>query len=341
MTKVEAKQMAKFKTLIILSTIVVGLIVGYSFSQSKYRGYCEKKVIMMDTFVTVKTYGTKKVASRALNAAFKELKSVEGFSSFTISSSELYKLNRQKTLKPSASFTALLNLSNKAYKMTDGYFDPSFSLLQKAYGFYDGKGRLPTPKELANLLTHVGFEKVLTQNDENVQLASSSLIDFGGIAGGFAIEKAINAIRLQGCKTFFIDDGGDIWIEGEKPDKQPWRIAVRDPRNQGQLALIETRDNVAISTSGDYERFVTVNGKKYGHIMNPKTGIPADHYRSVTVVASSPFLADIYSTTLFAMPPKLATKWANDRSIPVIIVTASNTVIVNDIGKIWYQKIIK
>lgn len=302
---------------------------------------------LMNTMVTIKAYGDAQLTRNALEKGFAVFSQVEKFASFHLPDSETSRLNRDGVLDPSDEMKPLLDEVGRTFAETDGYFDPTFAILQKAYGFYhpEKTGRQPDQAEIEKCLEKTGFDKVVSfdAGGKSVRLASGSLLDFGGIAGGYAVKLAADAIRTTGCKCFLIDDAGDIWFEGKKADGSPWRIAVRDPR-QGQgssLAVIESFSPAAISTSGNYERFVTVDGKRLGHIMDPFTGRPAEHFQSVTVIASSPIDADVYSTAIFAMPPQKGLDWAEKRKIPVLILTAANQILLNSPGEKWFKMLKK
>jgi len=296
--------------------------------------------IMMDTIVSITVYGAEETAKPALQKGFKAMADVDKMASFHLRDSELGRLNSQGFIIPSASFALLLQDTTNAFDISEGYFDPTFAVLHKAYGFYDGNGRTPSDDEMKNLLDEIGWNKKVRLTRENISIASGTLLDFGGIAGGFAVEEAAAAIKSVSSSAFFIDDGGDLWMEGRKPNGFPWKVAVKDPRGEGSLAVIETFDSIAVSTSGDYERFVMAEGKKICHIMNPKTGKPADYYRSVTVIAGNPLNADILSTTLFAMEPDKARQFADEKNIPAIFLPASGTTWMSKSGSKWFSNIV-
>ncbi len=338
----------RIKKRLVLSSITVLLLILFSswfyvhgdslfFSDTRF---------LMNTAYTIKVYGIK--GYLGMQAAFKKIDEIEKQTSFYKESSGLYTLN--KTGKYEYNFNnkykrdLLREIAIQSKFMcenTNGYFDPSFALLHEIYGFHtlEKTGRLPNEKELADTLLKCGYSKVLNINEQNLTIASGSMIDFGGIVGGFSIIYAREILKAAGCKAFLIDDAGDIWFQGEKPDKSPWKVSVRDPRDGGNLALIESKTPLAISTSGDYERYVVVDGKKYGHIMDPKTGKPAAYYDSVTVVTLDPIQSDVLSTALFAMPPEKAYKWAEDKNVAALFLEKSGKINVTPRGKLYFSKI--
>ena len=340
----------KIKKKLILSNVTILLLVLFSswfyvhgnsifFSDTKF---------LMNTAYTIKVYGLR--GYFAMKAAFKKIDEIEKQTSFYEKSSGLYTLN--KTGKYEYNFNnkykrdLLREIAIQAKFMcenTNGYFDPSFAALHEIYGFHtpEKTGRLPNEQELKDTLLKCGYSNVLHINEKDLTIASGSMIDFGGIVGGFSIIYAREILKAAGCKAFLIDDAGDIWFQGEKPDKSPWKVAVRDPRDGGRLALIESRTPLAISTSGDYERFVVVDGKRYGHIMDPKTGKPAAYYDSVTVVTLDPIQSDVLSTALFAMPPEKAYKWAEDKNVAALFLAKDGKITVTPRGKLYFSEIKK
>ncbi len=296
--------------------------------------------LMMDTMILIRAYGGEKVARPAIDRGFAEFARVEKSASIHLPDSEATMLNQSLNLEPSPLMSNLLKLAIKAFEQTNGFFDPTFAVVQKAYGFHDPNriGRQPDQAEILQLLENIGLtKKVDFAEDGGVSMASGTMLDFGGIAGGYAVKLAAEAMRKSGCAAFLIDDAGDIWFEGSKPDGSSWKISIRDPRDNSALALIESRLPVAISTSGSYERFVLVDGKKLGHIMNPFNGRPVDYYQSVTVIASDPVDADVFSTAAFAMPENEALSWTEKMAVPALFLTSDNRLLINKVGSSWFK----
>lgn len=300
--------------------------------------------IMMDTLVTINTYAASKDAEEVrafIDHGFSQFAAVEQMASFHLPESELSMLNDSGAHDPSSGFLRLVEESLRLHEETMGYFDASFAVLQSAYGFYDGNHRVPGEDEIKKLMSLTGLSKVIEVADNRLKLASGSLIDMGGIAGGYAVDIVAEELRKKGLKSFLIDDAGDIWLEGLKPGAKPWRVAVRDPRNNGVLAIITSAVPVAISTSGDYERFIEIGEKKYGHIMNAKTGRPVDYYSSVTIIASTTIKADAYSTAAFAMPPAVAFEWVENMKLPALFLTNEGEIYLSSSGKNWFSQVVQ
>jgi thiamine biosynthesis lipoprotein len=128
-------------------------------------------------------------------------------------------------------------------------------------------------------------------------------IDLGGIAKGYAVDAAIRVLKEKNVESAMVNAGGDIYVLGRKHGK-PWRIGIRHPRRGGEiLGIVEVEDK-AIVTSGDYERYFFSEGKRYHHILNPKTGYPANECQSVTIVAKKATIADGLATGVFVLGPR-------------------------------------
>lgn len=319
----------------------VALAAAWFLLPGKATSPLKQSEFLMDSTTTITAYGPDSVTSNGVSRAFGVLHAVDALASFHRPDSELSRLNRERRLLPTASMAALLRAASEAAFLSQGNFDATFAGLHQAYGFYSGKGRLPPPGEISECLAHVGWSRQVTETSGEITLATGTLIDLSGIAGGWAVEAAAEALRQAFCMTFFIDDGGDLWMEGSKPDDTPWRVAVKDPRREnGILATIETSQPTAISTSGDYERFVIVEGRKIGHIFDPHSGVPAEYYHSVTIIASTPVAAEILSKTLFCLPPEKAREYADQRRIPALFLPASGTTWMTEAGQSWFHNVV-
>ncbi len=338
----------KIKKKLVLSCITVLLLVLFSswFYVNGDRLYFDDTIFLMNTAYTIKVYGIR--GYLGMQAAFKKINEIEKMTSFYEPESGLYTLNKtgkyiyNTNNKHNMDLLKTIAMGAKfMYENTDGYFDPSFAALHEIYGFHTPEkiGKLPSDSQLQYTLLKCGYNHVLHIKENEMTLNEGAMIDFGGIVGGYSVLTAREILRAAKCKAFLIDDAGDIWFEGEKPDKSPWKIAVRDPRDGGNLAMIISKTPLAISTSGDYERYVEIDGKKYGHIMDPKTGKPANYYDSVTVVTLDPIQSDVLSTALFAMPPEKAYKWVEDKQIAALFLDKEGKITLSTKGKLYFSNL--
>jgi len=193
----------------------------------------------------------------------------------------------------------LLILALKVKQQSGGAFDPALGELNLLWGFSgDDTPSSPPPVQAiedaippAHCIEHQGRQWIRTDR--------RCLLDFGAIAKGYAIDRGIAVLRQHGIRNALINGGGDIRLIGSH-GKRPWHNGIRHPRKKGEvIERLNLQGDVSIVTSGDYERFFMYQGKRYHHLINPKTGWPATKVQSATVIASSATLADAWSTALF------------------------------------------
>lgn len=224
-------------------------------------------------------------------------------------SSEISRLNRAPadsavTLSPDLGGCLARALELRA--ASGGAFEPGAEPLMRLWGFYRREGRLPGESELAELLPRLGDYRYETDTRRFTKLTGEAAIDLGGIAKGFALDLAAAGLRDLGLSSALVDLGGNLYCIGRAAPDRAWRVGIRDPLDRDRLfASLELEDE-AVATSGSYERFVVIDGRRYGHIMNPATGRPAEGLLSATTVCADATLGDGLSTALFVLGPKAA-----------------------------------
>ncbi len=189
----------------------------------------------------------------------------------------------------------LLQFADRCYQLSDGLFDITSGVLGKAWRF-DGSNRLPGQSQLDELLCTVGWEKV-EFNPQYVRLPAGMQIDFGGIGKEYAVDKVLTDLKQHCDREIMVNFGGDCHASGPPAQQGAWMTGIENPLKPGDAAEVIRLARGALATSGDAYRFIVANGKRYGHILNPKTGWPAtDSPRSVTVAAGTCTEAGILST---------------------------------------------
>ncbi len=194
----------------------------------------------------------------------------------------------------------VINLFHRALQVSqdsEGCFDITVGPLSRLWGFFNKSNLLPSPEKIKSTLKYVGIEKILEQDGALVLLQGMEL-DWGGIAKGLAVDLASQSLIKMGVSSGFINAGGDLCCWGKNPDSQPWQVGIKHPRKSGFLGVLSL-ENLAAATSGDYQRFFEVNGVRYHHIFDPKTGYPAQGKQSVTVIGPEAVFCDALSTALF------------------------------------------
>ena len=188
----------------------------------------------------------------------------------------------------------LLNYAVTCYSESNGLFDITSGILRRAWRF--DQGALPDEVQVHDLLERVGWDKLCWMPPVLEFPVPGMEIDFGGVVKEYAVDRAAVICREAGARHGFVNLGGDIRIIGSHPDGRPWRIGIRHPRRPGALIQTLSLHAGGLASSGDYERCITVDGVRYGHILNPRTGWPVRHLASVSVVGDLCVVAGSAST---------------------------------------------
>lgn len=274
--------------------IVTCLILALSLlSACTSDGVWEHSFFALDTVITLKC---SKESAEKIEEIIREYESIL---SPTLAESELYKLNNnlQQHLSPKFRevFDAAYNMSEK----TDGAYNFAIYPLILKWGFTTKNYAVPTHEDIKEISPKINF-KNLKIKDNKLLAERGAMMDFGGIAKGFICDKAVTLLKSEGEKNALLSLGGNVYALGNKQGKK-WEIAIKNPFSD-DFAGILSAENRAVVTSGAYERYFEENGKLYHHIIDPKTGYPAENdLASVTIVSESATLADGYSTALFVM----------------------------------------
>ncbi|EDM25343.1 thiamin biosynthesis lipoprotein [Lentisphaera araneosa HTCC2155] len=219
--------------------------------------------------------------------------------------SEISLLNKSAHLEPVKCSDLLWEnviLAKSMYDLTEGNFDVTVGPLMRLWGFYSKQGEAPSDQEIDEVLKITGFDKIVLDPEQKTVFfkVEGMVLDFGGITKGYAVDKVIEMLQKRGYERGLVDLGGNIRVLKESPpDREFYPMGIRDPRNQAhQITRVDMLNN-AISTSGNYERYVTYKGVRYPHIINPKTGRPQMGVDSVSVICPEAVYADALSTAFF------------------------------------------
>jgi thiamine biosynthesis lipoprotein len=267
---------------------------------------------MMGTIIQMTSVGVpEEQAGPVLDAALDEMKRLEGLLSEWKPDSDVSKVNDNAGVAPVHVGPELrdnVRVGLQVARWSDGAFDVSWAALRGLYLFQPGQERVPTDAELKAKLPLVNYRDiVLDDKQETVFLKRKGMqLGLGGIAKGYALEKAADILRARGIVNYMIFGGGQVLVNGHKGDRA-WRVGVQHPRLNDYFGFVEA-DSGSIATSGDYEHAFTKDGKRWHHIIDLKTGRPVQHTASVTVVSESAFYADAIDTALFIMGAKKALK---------------------------------
>jgi len=217
--------------------------------------------------------------------------------------SEISVFNKSKT-GARFSFFAPLNIAKEVYDASGGAFDPTVMPLVNAWGFGpQKKGDLPDSAKIDSLRSFVGFDKIRFNNDSVWKTDPRAQLDFGGIGQGYGADVIANFLLSKGVENMFVELGGEGLALGRNLEKgKPWNIAVLDPENTDEFKAYVSLSDRAYTTSGNYYNYREVNGQRFAHTIDPKTGYPAaTSILSVTVFARDCTTADAWDTALMAM----------------------------------------
>lgn len=224
----------------------------------------------------------------------------------------------------------LITRAVKISELTEGAFDITYASMDRIWKFDGSMNHLPTDDEIAQSIRKVGYKNiVLDPEHQTVFLKNKGMrIGFGAIGKGYAADKAKQLLISEGVNGGIINASGDLTTWGTQPDGSPWMVGITNPLNKNKVFSWFPLDNNAVVTSGNYEKFVEFNGKKYTHIIDPRTGWPVSGLTSVTIFAPKAELADALATSVFVMGRETGIDFINQ-------LPGMECVIVDDNGKIF------
>ncbi|MEK7466496.1 MAG: FAD:protein FMN transferase [Planctomycetota bacterium] len=267
------------------------------------------KGTLMGSSAGIEVYGPDQAACDAAVAdARAEIERLDVMMTDWKPDSPLMDINKAAGLKPVKVPPELLFLVQKSLELselTEGAFDISFAGAGKLWNWRAPDPKIPTPEEVRASLVNVGWKGIVVDEKEStVFLTKPGMrIGLGAIAPGYAGDRAMEKIRAHGIKDAMVDMSGDLMLIGQKSG-EPWKVYINHPRVKDEFVAVIPVSNAAIGTSGDYERFFIKDGKRYSHIIDPRTGYPADGCQSVTVVAPVLAFADALAVGLFVLGPE-------------------------------------
>ncbi|MFH1905308.1 MAG: FAD:protein FMN transferase [bacterium] len=260
----------------------------------------------MGTEVNIIVVGKSRAVIRsAVQAGFKEISRIEDIASAYKPDSELCSLNKAGEYESSRELLYVINEARYTSVLSDGAFDITCKPLIDLWHNARETKEFPDTQNILNTLSLVGYKNILIKNN-NVKFDKAGMkIDLGGLAKGYAVDMAMDLIKNYDIKGALINAGGDIRAIGKREDGKLWEIGIKHPRERNRIIGLINLENSAVATSGDYERFFMLNGKKYSHIIDPRTGYPVDNQIvSVSVLSSDCLTCDNLATALTVLGEK-------------------------------------
>lgn len=286
----------------------------------------------MDTYMTVTVYGNE--AEEAAEAALAEIERLDALLSTGDEDSEVYSINANGGGTLSEDTEYLLQRSLELWESTGGCFEITIYPVMDAWGFTDDDFQVPTGETLETLLTLVDSSKIVYDEENSmITLEEGMAIDFGGIAKGYTSSQIMEIFGEYDITGGLVSLGGNIQVTGDKPTATTWKVAVQNPDEDGDYLCILEVDDVAVITSGGYERYFEEDGVTYHHIIDPTTGYPANNgLTSVTIVCDDGTKADGLSTSLFIMGTETAIEYwrAHSDEFDVVLLDEEGTIYISE-----------
>ncbi|MGE5255416.1 MAG: FAD:protein FMN transferase [Hyphomicrobiales bacterium] len=226
--------------------------------------------------------------------------------------SEISRFNRfqqtNKEFRISADFLYVMKMADRIYRLSDGAWDGTVNPLVDLWGFgrTGRRDRVPPPGQIAALLGDTGFDKIeIRDSGALVKRRASVTLDLSSIAKGFGVDQVAGVVRAAGFKDFLVEIGGEVITSGVRPDGRSWRVGINRPKAEAradEIYKVVSLKDQALATSGNYRQFFMQDGKRYSHLINPKTGFPVAHsVVSVSILADNCTLADGLATAIMVM----------------------------------------
>lgn len=286
--------------------------------------------LTMGTIGTVGLVTTDSASSVAdARAGLNEFTRVDSLMSNWTETSEVARINREagaREVEVHPEVMMVLRFAVDVARQSTGAFDITVEPLVRTWGFLGGSPRLPDPEDVEEALARVGYQNIVLAPDAPiVRFEDPDLrVDLGGVAKGRAVDLARLALQARGVQHGLVDLSGNMAAWGHPPDAEAWVVGIRDPDGVLPYFAHLTLGDGAIATSGDYEQFVADDGRRLSHILDPRTGWPAQGLVSVTVIAPSAMSADAWATAFFVLGLEASRPIARERDdLDVVLVLAS------------------
>lgn len=273
-------------------------------------------------------------ANLHIDAAIEEIRRIERLLTTFNEESQTNLINRNAGIQPvkvDAEIFDLIERSIRISKITDGYFDISYGGIDKSFWNFDREmTQLPNPELIKSHLKLINYQNIILDSfNQSVFLKEKGMrIGFGGIGKGYAAEMAKRILQQRGVVSGIVNASGDLTTWGNQANGKPWTVGIADPDNSKQPFSYMNITDMAVATSGNYEKFVVINGKKYSHTINPKTGMPVSGVKSVTIFCPNAEIADAMATPVSIMGIDAALNMVNQ-------INHLECVIIDDNNKIY------
>lgn len=248
-------------------------------------------------------------AEQHIDSVITEISRIEHLISDWIPTSQVSQVNAQAGIRPVKVDAEVFQLTERALalsKLTDGGFDISFAAMDRIWKFDGSMTEMPSQEAIKQSVSKVGYQNIILDKDSSTIFLKikGMKIGFGALGEGYAADRCREMMLKRGILSGIVNATGDMSAWGKQPDGSDWVIGINDPARSGSLFAVIPLKQGAVVTSGSYEKYVFLNGKRYSHIINPATGYPATGLTSVTVFGPSAERANGFSTSLMVLGRK-------------------------------------
>ena len=322
--------MKMHKSAVILLSVIIFLSLALSSCGRSDRRIVQQTKVLMGTTIQIKVSiargeNTKKTRG-AIDKAFREIRRIEDIFSVYKPESEISRINKlrkNEKLQISSDAFSLIQRSLELSEKTEGAFDITVKPLVDLWDKAKHVKRAPSDKEIRSALDHVGYKNIVLDKQTSTILfkREEMSLDFGAIAKGYATDMAVKVLKDSGINNAVIRAGGNIYCLGSKSEKEMWRVGAQHPRDKNRIFLQIKLKDEAIDTSGDYEKYFMLDGKRYSHVIDPRGGYPVgDVVVSSTVITSDAATADALATAFLILGSKGVTIAESMNGVDAILV---------------------
>jgi thiamine biosynthesis lipoprotein len=312
------------------------LFVVVSFSSIAQAEY-KKKVSMLGSPFEITVVAKDSLEGNYfIDLAISEVKRIENQISDWIPTTQISLVNKNagiQAVKVDSEVFELVARAIKISELTDGAFDISYASMDKIWKFDGSMKTMPTEEAIKKSVAKIGYKNIiLNQKDQSVFLKLEGMkLGLGGIGQGYIADKVKDKLLANGCLSGIVNVSGDINAWGKQSNQKPWTVAIVNPMNKNKVFASFPLENSSVETSGSYEKYVIFNGIRYAHIIDPRTGYPAQGVVSVSVFAKQTEIADALATGIFVLGVEVGLDLVNQ-------LKGIECIIVDDKGKIHSSK---
>lgn len=328
------------KNIILILSLLIGLIINTS-AQSK--SHTEILLLMGSRFEITAVSSDQFKAKKAIEAGIEEIKRIEQLISSWDNKSQTSQINKNAGIKPIAIKQELFNLIRRSIKISDlthGAFDISYASVDKIWKFDGSVNTVPDSLSIATSVSKINYKNIILDPDKKtVFLKEKGMkIGFGAIGKGYAANKALELMSKMDLDGALVNASGDLISWGKDEGGKDWKIGISNPKEKNKIFSWLNIGETAVVTSGNYEKFIMINGQRYSHIIDPRTGYPVKGLSSVTIICPNAELADALATSVFVLGKEDGLNLINKlNGIECILVTNDQKMITSNNLKLEYH----